>query len=108
MKLAAIEGMWETHEAPAPFNLVGIPDKANRETHYAVEIPYVMGLIGTRSLTEEMPGINELVAEAEDRIRSGIIAYDALMTIRAAARRTPPRRGRGSRRTPPTWASPSC
>jgi cytochrome d ubiquinol oxidase subunit I len=82
MKLAAIEAMWETHEAPAPFNLVGFPDQETRETHYAIEIPWAMGLIGTRSLTTEIPGINDLVAQAEDRIRSGIIAYDALMHIR--------------------------
>ncbi len=84
MKLASIEAMWETHDAPAPFTLVGLPDKENRETHYAIEVPYAMGLIGTRSLTQEMPGINDLVAEAEERIRSGQIAYDALMDIRAA------------------------
>ena len=83
MKLAAIEGMWETHDAPAPFTAVGLPDREARETHYAVEIPWVMGLIGTRSLTEEIAGIEDLVAEAEERIRSGIVAYDALMTIRA-------------------------
>ncbi|MDP2739713.1 MAG: cytochrome ubiquinol oxidase subunit I [Pseudorhodobacter sp.] len=82
MKLAAIEAMWETHEAPAPFNLIGFPDQEARETHYAIEIPWAMGLIGTRSLTTEIPGINDLVTQAEDRIRSGIIAYDALMHIR--------------------------
>jgi cytochrome d ubiquinol oxidase subunit I len=82
MKLAAIEGMWETLPAPASFTLVGIPDQEKRETHYAIHIPYVMGLIGTRSLTTEIPGIDKLVAQAESRIRSGIIAYDALMTIR--------------------------
>ncbi|MDM7931482.1 cytochrome ubiquinol oxidase subunit I [Tabrizicola sp.] len=82
MKLAAIEAMWETHEAPAPFNLIGFPDQETRETHYAIEIPWAMGLIGTRSLTTEIPGINDLVAQAETRIRSGIIAYDALMHIR--------------------------
>ena len=90
MKLAAIEAMWETHEAPAPFTAIGFPDQAARETHYAVEIPWVMGLIGTRSLTHEIPGINDLVAEAEDMIRSGLIAYDALMTIRAERDATPP------------------
>ncbi|RCW22590.1 cytochrome bd-I ubiquinol oxidase subunit 1 apoprotein [Ciceribacter lividus] len=84
MKLAAIEGMWETQPAPASFTLIGIPDQAARETHYAVHIPYVMGLIGTRSLTGEIPGISELVQQAEDRIRSGQIAYDALMTYRAS------------------------
>uniref|UniRef100_UPI003BAD025F cytochrome ubiquinol oxidase subunit I n=1 Tax=Stappia sp. TaxID=1870903 RepID=UPI003BAD025F len=82
MKLAAIEAMWETEPAPAPFTLVGIPDQEARETHYAVHIPWAMGLIGTRSLTEKIPGINDLVIEAEERIRHGITAYDALMTIR--------------------------
>ncbi|WP_339689717.1 cytochrome ubiquinol oxidase subunit I [Celeribacter baekdonensis] len=89
MKLAAIEAMWETHPAPAPFTLIGFPDKEARETHYAIEIPYVMGLIGTRSLTHEIPGIDQLVAESKDKVRSGIIAYDALMTIRSERDNTP-------------------
>ena len=83
MKLASIEAMWETHPAPAPFTAFGLPDRAARETNYAIEIPWVMGLIGTRSTTEIIPGIDELVAEADARIRSGLIAYDALMTLRA-------------------------
>jgi cytochrome d ubiquinol oxidase subunit I len=90
MKLAAIEAMWETHEAPAPFTAIGFPDVEARETHYAVEIPWVMGLIGTRSLTQEIPGISDLVAEAGRRIESGILAYDALMTIREMREATPP------------------
>ena len=84
MKLAAIEAMWETEPAPASFTLFGIPDQAARETHYAVKIPFAMGLLGTRSLTEEIPGIADLVSQAETRVRSGILAYDALMQIRAA------------------------
>ena len=84
MKLAAIEAMWETEPAPAAFTAFGFPDQAARETHYALHIPFVMGLIGTRSLDTEIPGIQELVREAEQRIRDGIIAYDALQTIRAA------------------------
>jgi cytochrome d ubiquinol oxidase subunit I len=84
MKLAAIEGMWETHEAPAPFNLIGVPDEEAHETKYAIQVPVVMGLIGTRSLDETLPGIDELVSQADTRIRSGLVAYDALMQIRAA------------------------
>lgn len=76
--------MWETEPAPASFTLFGIPDQEARETHYAVHIPYVMGLIGTRSLTEEIQGIDELVALNAARIRNGLHAYDALMQIRAA------------------------
>jgi cytochrome d ubiquinol oxidase subunit I len=90
MKLAAIEAMWETHAAPAPFNLVGFPDQEARETHYALEIPWAMGLIGTRSLTTEIPGINDLVAQAEDRIRSGLVAYEALLDVRTNREATDP------------------
>lgn len=83
MKLAAIEAMWETQPAPASFTAFGFPDQEARETHYALHIPIVMGLIGTRSLTTEMPGIIDLVISAEERIRRGILAYDALEQIRA-------------------------
>ncbi|MDM7255222.1 MAG: cytochrome ubiquinol oxidase subunit I [Paracoccus sp. (in: a-proteobacteria)] len=82
MKLAAIEAMWETEPAPAPFTLVGWPDQRNHETKWAVHIPYVMGLIGTRSLTKEIPGITDLVAEAELRVKSGLVAFDAMMRVR--------------------------
>ncbi|MBU2993852.1 cytochrome ubiquinol oxidase subunit I [Octadecabacter sp. 1_MG-2023] len=89
MKLAAIEAMWHTEPAPASFTLIGFPDQEARETHYAVHLPWAMGLIGTRSLTTEIPGINELVEESEVRIRDGLIAYDALMTIREQRDATP-------------------
>jgi cytochrome d ubiquinol oxidase subunit I len=84
MKLAAIEAMWKTEPAPAAFTAIGFPDQEARKTHYAVHIPWVMGLIGTRSLTTEIPGIEDLVAHAETRIRNGMAAYGALQEIRAA------------------------
>ncbi len=84
MKLAAIEAMWKTEPAPAAFTAFGFPDQAARETHYAIHIPWVMGLIGTRSLDTVIPGIEDLVKSAEDHIREGVVAYDALQTIRAA------------------------
>lgn len=83
MKLAAMEAMWHTEPAPASFTLIGLPDQEARETKYAIHIPWVMGLIGTRSLTTEIPGINELVVRAQQKIRSGIVAYDAVEKIRA-------------------------
>jgi cytochrome d ubiquinol oxidase subunit I len=85
MKLAAIEGMWETQPAPADFTLIGFPNQAARETHYAIHLPALMGLIGTRSLNTVIPGINELVQRAELRIANGIQAYDALQKIRAVS-----------------------
>ncbi|PZP96734.1 MAG: cytochrome bd-I ubiquinol oxidase subunit CydA [Variovorax paradoxus] len=84
MKLASIEAMWKTEPAPAAFTAFGFPDQQSRETHYAIHIPWAMGLIGTRSLTQEIPGIEDLVKSAEGHIREGILAYDALQRLRAA------------------------
>jgi len=89
MKMAAIEGMWETEPAPASFNLIGFPNQEARETNYTIRIPWVMGLIGTRSLTTEIPGINDLVAQNEGRIRSGLLAYDALAQVQAGRGEAP-------------------
>jgi cytochrome d ubiquinol oxidase subunit I len=82
MKMASIEAMWHTEPAPASFTLVGIPDVAQRRTIAAVKVPWVMGLIGTHSLDETMPGIDELVGVAKGRIVQGIQAYDAMLVLR--------------------------
>jgi cytochrome d ubiquinol oxidase subunit I len=89
MKLAAIEAMWHTEPAPAGFTVIGFPDREARANHYSIHIPWVMGLIGTRSLTGEVPGIDALVKLADVRIRQGIQSYDALEQIRALQGRTP-------------------
>jgi cytochrome d ubiquinol oxidase subunit I len=83
MKVAAIEAMWETEPAPASFTVVGFPDVENKKTEFAVKIPWVLGLITTRSIDKPVLGIDQLVAKAETRIRSGMIAYDALDRLRA-------------------------
>ena len=83
MKIAAIEAMWDTAPAPAPFTLFGLPDQATHTTDYEVKIPWMLGLIDTRSLSAEVPGINQLVAHAQERIRSGLVAYEALTKVRA-------------------------
>jgi cytochrome d ubiquinol oxidase subunit I len=83
MKLAAIEAMWETEPPPASFTAIGIPSVADRKTHFAIRIPWLMGIIGTRSFDTEIPGIAELVAKAEARIRNGLVAYDALERLKA-------------------------
>jgi cytochrome d ubiquinol oxidase subunit I len=81
-KLAAIEAEWHTEEAPASFTLVGFPSNEDEETHGAIKIPYVMGIIATRSLDKEVPGLKDLMERHEVRIRSGMIAYDYLQRLR--------------------------
>ncbi|HEV7489918.1 MAG TPA: cytochrome ubiquinol oxidase subunit I [Rhodanobacteraceae bacterium] len=83
MKLAAIEAMWDTEPPPASFTAFGFPDVAERTTHLAIHIPWVMGLIGTRSLDGVLPGINQLEEEAEQRIANGVRAYTAMQKLRA-------------------------
>jgi cytochrome bd ubiquinol oxidase subunit I len=82
MKIAAMESMWHTEPAPAPFVLFGIPDSAQRTTHAKVEVPWMLGLIATRSIDKEVQGIYELVDIARGRIRAGIPAYEALQLLR--------------------------
>ena len=83
MKLAAIEAAWHTAPAPAGLTLVGLPDTVARTTHYEVQIPWVLGIIATRSLDGTVTGMSELVLKAQDRITSGIIAYDAVEKLKA-------------------------
>lgn len=82
MKLAAIESMWHTEKAPAPFTAFGIPDQNGRENRYEIKIPYLLGLIATRSVNTELPGITELVQHAAVRIVNGQKAYAALERLR--------------------------
>ncbi len=82
MKLAAIESEWHTEAAPASFTVIGIPDQKDKQTRYAVRVPWVLGLIATRSLDEPVLGIDDLVMRAEGRIRDGILAYGALQKLR--------------------------
>jgi cytochrome d ubiquinol oxidase subunit I len=81
MKIAAIEAMWETEPAPAGLTLFAIPGKDGNR--FEVKIPWVLGLMTTRSLNTEVPGIRPLVELAEKRIRNGMIASAQLDAVRA-------------------------
>ena len=82
MKIAAMEAMWETEPAPATFTVIGLPDMATHKTEYAVRIPYVLGLIATRSLDGVVEGIDNIVTDTQAEIRSGMIAYGAMQNLR--------------------------
>jgi cytochrome bd ubiquinol oxidase subunit I len=83
MKIAAIEAEWHTEAPPASFTAFGIPDDRAHLTHDAIKVPWVLGLIATRSVNEPVLGIFDLVARARTRIRSGIEAHAALTVLRA-------------------------
>jgi len=82
VKLAAVEAEWETHEPPAPFTLFGLPNEEAERTDFAIRIPWVMGIIATRSLDEPVIGIKDHKIEHERKIRDGLVAYNLLETVR--------------------------
>ena len=86
VKLAAIEAEWDTEPPPASFTAFGFPDQDAHKTHYAIKIPWLMGIIATRSVDTPVTGIKELKKTHEERIRSGIKAYAALQRLKSGDR----------------------
>jgi len=82
VKLAAIEAEWHTMPPPAAITAFGIPNQKEERTDYAIKIPYVLGLIATRSTDEEVTGLMEIKSENELRIRNGMLAYADLQRLK--------------------------
>jgi cytochrome bd ubiquinol oxidase subunit I len=83
MKIASIEAMWHTEKAPASFTLFGVPNETTHKTDYAVRVPWMLGLIVTRSIDQKVPGIIPLVDNAKAQIAKGLLAYKALETLKS-------------------------
>ena len=86
VKLAAMEAEWETEPPPSAFTLFGFPNQERQETDAEIKIPWVGGIIVTRSIDKQVPGIKDLIAESGQRIRSGMLAYEYLEKIRSGDR----------------------
>jgi cytochrome d ubiquinol oxidase subunit I len=61
--------------------LFAIPDVASQVNRLEVKIPWVLGLIATRSFDQPVEGILNLVAKNEEKIKDGLIAYDAIQRL---------------------------
>jgi cytochrome d ubiquinol oxidase subunit I len=81
-KMAAIEAMWETEPAPAGLKLLAGINEAEGRNDWEVEVPWLMGLIGTRSVSRQIPGIHEIKAINRARIVNGVVAVTALEALR--------------------------
>jgi cytochrome bd ubiquinol oxidase subunit I len=82
VKLASIEAEWETQVPPAGFTLFGLPNQEKQITEYEIKIPYVLGLIATRSIDKPIKGLKDIIKENKLKIRNGMIAYAALEKLR--------------------------
>jgi len=82
VKLAAVEAEWHTEPPPAAFTVIGWPNRETERTDHAIRIPYVLGLIATRSTDEEVTGLIDIKNQNELRIRNGMLAYADLQRLK--------------------------
>ncbi len=81
-KIATMEAMWETEPAPAALKLFAIPNEEKMTNAATIEVPGLMGLIGTRTFSQEIPGVKELIETAQTRIVNGQKALALLEQLR--------------------------
>ena len=78
MKLAALEGLWET-EKPASFSLLTIGDLSGKEEVWSLRLPYAMSFLSCNNFTCEVKGVNELQEQAVQQYGPG--DYIPLMVV---------------------------
>jgi cytochrome d ubiquinol oxidase subunit I len=83
VKLAAVEAEWETVEPPAAFTIFGLPDQEKMVTEHAIKVPWLLGLIGTRSIEHSIIGIKDILEANEQKIRDGMVAYGLLQQLKS-------------------------
>lgn len=63
--------------------LVASINEAESRNNWELDVPWMMGLIGTRSVSKQIPGIHDIKAKNRARILRGITAVNALEALRA-------------------------
>ena len=72
IKLAAMEGQWET-ERGAPLRIGGIPDEEAEETRFAIEIPKALSFLAHSDFNAEIMGLKDV--PPEDRPPVAIVHF---------------------------------
>ena len=70
MKLAAMEGLWNS-EQPASFSLFAIQDEANRTGYRELNLPYLLSVLGYNNLTAKVEGMKALQTQYEQTYGAG-------------------------------------
>lgn len=81
-KFAAIEAEWHTETPPAAFTPIAFPNQETMKNDFEIKIPWILGIIGTRSLDKPIIGLTDILVENRQRIRNGIKAYGLLQKLR--------------------------
>ena len=70
MKMAAMEGLWET-EQPASFSMFAIIDQENQTTRREFRLPYMLSVLAYNNATGEVKGMIDLQKEYEEAYGPG-------------------------------------
>lgn len=65
-KIAAMEGLWETEPAPASMALVAFADPELKKNTFEITIPWLAGILSTRSLDKQIPGLIRLLPKTKN------------------------------------------
>jgi cytochrome d ubiquinol oxidase subunit I len=80
MKLAAIEGHWETHRG-APLLLFAIPDEKNETNKYELSVPKLGSVITTHSLDGEIKGLKSQPRSERPPVAPVFFAFRVMVGI---------------------------
>jgi cytochrome bd ubiquinol oxidase subunit I len=70
MKMAAMEGLWET-EQPAGFSMFALIDQQNRTSKRELRLPYMLSVLAYNNISSEVRGMNDLQKEYEAKYGPG-------------------------------------
>lgn len=80
VKLAAMEGHWET-EKGAALRIGGWPDEAAEETHYSLDIPYLLSILAFADPNAEVKGLKDFPVEDRPPVAVTHIAFQIMIGL---------------------------
>ena len=83
VKLAALEGQWDT-ERGAPLRIGGWPDAAREETRWALEIPYGLSLLAFHDPGAEVRGLRAVPPADRPPVAAVHLAFQVMVGLGSA------------------------
>lgn len=83
VKLAALEGQWET-ERGAPLRIGGIPDETAEVTRWAIEIPKLLSLLAYHDPDAEVRGLKAFPVEDRPPVAITHLAFQVMVALGSA------------------------
>jgi cytochrome d ubiquinol oxidase subunit I len=80
IKLAALEGQWQT-ERGAPLRIGGLPDATRERTRWALEIPYGLSLLAFHDPDAEVRGLTSVPREDRPPVAVVHLAFQVMVAL---------------------------